>query len=201
MSDADHPSTDLRLNTRPDPWPGSPRGTPPETSPEPREKLTAIRVVEMRDLVEGTSRSYKSIGAELGVSASTVSRYAVAGGWRRPPGAALPARIARQRDKVTEKLWKLTARHVETLKEQSFELTQRSLQPLASLTRVLGDLSPQAASASEPEPDDLYVHGGRPTRTIHELRDELAAHLARVEREEGEHWERFDWFFRDGAGI
>jgi AcrR family transcriptional regulator len=153
----------------------------------------------MRDLVEGTTRSYKRIAAEVGVSASTVSRYATDGGWRRPPGAALPARIARQRDKVTERLWSLTAQHAKALKAQPLEQARRSLQPLASLTRALGGLDKHPSRL--PMADEMDPDPPRPTRTINELRDELAAHLARIEKEEGEFWDRFDWFFRDGEGI
>ncbi|MGO4573465.1 hypothetical protein [Microvirga sp. 2TAF3] len=172
----------------------------PFSNPASREKLTPARIAEMRGLVEGTTRSYKRIGAELGISASTVSRYATQGEWRRPPGAALPARIARQRDKVTEKLWKLTARHAKALEDQPIELIQDSLQPLASLTRALGGLSkhvPVAPAAEDHYPDE----DARPPRSIHELRDELAAHLERIEREEGEGWSRFDWWFEHGGGI
>ncbi|MFC4175416.1 hypothetical protein ACFOYU_25655 [Microvirga sp. GCM10011540] len=169
-------------------------------SPELREKLSPARVTQLRELVEGTTKSYKRIGAELGVSPSTISRYATDGEWRRPPGAALPARIARHRDKTTEKLWKLTARHVEALEEQDVELTRRSLQPLASLTRALGALTPAKIPAAPLEPGH-DASPEKPTRTIHELRDELAAHLERIEREEAEYWDRHAWHFENGAGI
>jgi len=162
-----------------------------------RGKLPPARIAQMRELVEHTIRPYKRIGAELGVSASTVSRYATEGGWRRPPGAALPARIARHRDKTTEKLWKLTARHAASLEEQDPELTRRSLQPLASLTRALGAITPKAV-APAPEED---IAPEKPRRTLNELYAELVGHLERIDREEGEYWERFDWFFKDGGGI
>lgn len=162
-----------------------------------REKLTAARVAQMRELVEGTTRSYVRIGAELGLSTATISRYATEHGWRRPPGAALSPRIARQRDRVTEKLWRLTARHVDTLREQPLELAQRSLQPLASLTRALGTLSQRTSS---PGTDDLPPPA-QSGRSLNELRDELAAHLARIAEEEGYGWDEASWWFEDGGGI
>jgi hypothetical protein len=165
-----------------------------------RAKLSPARIAEMRELVEGTCRSFKRIGEQIGVSASTISRYAAQGNWRRPRGAALPARIGNHRERVTQKLWKLTERHAEALEDQPIELAQRSLQPLARLTRVLGDidkLSPRTRTPEEfhafPEPED--------GRSIHELRDELAAHLTRILEEEGYGWEERNWRFEDGAGI
>jgi hypothetical protein len=190
----DHP-TDLQSGSLVDPFADQPH----EASPEWRDKLDSSRILRMRDLVEGTTRSYKRIGAEVGVSASTISRYVTAGSWRRPPGAAPAARIARQRDKVTERLWSLTAQHAKALKEQPLEQARRSLQPLASLTRALGGLDKHPSRMSET--DEMDLDSPRPRRTINELRDELAAHLARIEKEEGEYWDRFDWFFRDGEGI
>lgn len=151
----------------------------------------------MRALVEGSTWSYRRIGAELGVAPATVWRYAVDGQWLRPPGAALPARIARHRDKTTEKLWKLAARHAAALEEQDPEATRQSLQPLASLTRALGTLSPKPGPGPAPE----EPHPGKPPRSIHELRDELAAHLERIDREEAEWWDRHAWHFEHGGGI
>jgi hypothetical protein len=99
----------------------------------------------MREFVEGSCRSYKRIGEELGIATATVSRYAAENGWRRPPGAPLPARIGEQRERVTQKLWALTERHAEALETQPLELAQRSLQPLARLTRTLTDIEKLAA--------------------------------------------------------
>jgi hypothetical protein len=155
----------------------------------------------MRDLVEGTRQSYRCIAEEIGVSVATISRYAVQEGWQRPPGAAIPARIGNHRERVTQKLWKLTERHAEALEDQPIELAQRSLQPLARLTRVLGDidkLNPPSAplhaefASDEDEP---------PPRTLHELRDELQAHLDRIMEEEGYGWEVKEWWFEGGGGI
>jgi predicted transcriptional regulator len=152
----------------------------------------------MRALVERTAWSYRRIGAELGIAPATVWRYAVDGQWQRPPGAALPARIARHRDKTTEKLWKLAARHASALEEQDPEVTRQSLQPLASLTRALGTLSPKPGAGPAPEEE---LRPEKPPRSLNELRDELVAHLERIDREEGMYWERFDWNFKDGGGI
>jgi len=60
-----------------------------------RDKLTPERIAELREWVEGSTLSFKRIGETLGVSASTLSRYAAQGGWRRPSGAAAAARILR----------------------------------------------------------------------------------------------------------
>lgn len=166
-----------------------------------REKLTPARIIAMRELVEGTCRSYKRIAEEIGVSVATVSRYAVREGWRRPPGAAVPARTANHRERVTQKLWKLTERHAEALEDLPIELSYRSLQPLARLTRVLGDidkLNPQPAPVRE---DATLAREEPSDRSLHELRDELEAHLNRIMEEEGYGWEVREWWFRDGAGI
>lgn len=174
---------------------------PAETSGGRREKLTAARIAAMRDLVEGTSRSYKRIGEEIGVAAATVSRYAVQEGWRRPPGAAVPARTGSPRERVTKKLWKLTERHAEALEDQPIELAQRSLQPLARLTRVLGDIDKHNPPPAPIRDEHGPVPEEPPGRSIHELRDELAAHLERIMQEEGYGWEVREWWFQDGAGI
>jgi hypothetical protein len=161
-----------------------------------RERLSPDCIARMRDLVEGSCRSYKRIGEELGIATATVSRYAAEGGWQRPPGAPLPARIGEQRERVTQKLWALTERHAEALEAQPLELAQRSLQPLARLTRTLGEMDkhirpPLAAPDGAP----------KPRRTLNELRDELVAHLERINREEGYGWDVREWWFKDGGGI
>ncbi len=181
-----------------------------------REKLQPKRVALMRDWVEGTTRSFKRIGQELGVSASTISRYAAEGGWKRPPGAALPSRPAQpnpaperrrnpvrpvtgeQRQRLTQKLWRLAERHAEELEDQPLAVTQRALQPLARLTRTLGQMDKHA---NPPLPPGQYEIDNQPRRSLHELRDELVAHLERIEPEEREYDERYRWTFENGAGI
>jgi len=159
----------------------------------------------MRDLVEGTTRSYKRIAEEIGVSLATVSRYAAQEGWHRPPGAAVPARTGSPRERVTRKLWQLTERHAEALEDMPVELAQRSLQPLARLTRVLGDIDrikpdrPQVHPASLRE--ETAFDEEAPARSLHELRDELEAHLNRIMEEEGYGWEVREWWFENGGGI
>lgn len=165
-----------------------------------REKLTPARIAEMRDRVEGTTRSLKRIAEEVGVSVATVSRYAAQEGWQRPPGAAVPARTGSPRERVTRKLWKLTERHAEALEDMPVELAQRSLQPLARLTRVLGDIDKLNPPAHVRE-EALLSEDEPPARSLHELRDELQAHLDRIMEEEGYGWEVKEWWFNDGAGI
>jgi predicted transcriptional regulator len=186
------------------PSPSSPDPTPAhpaEASGQSREKLTASRIAEMRELVEGTRWPYKRIAEEIGVSAATVSRYAVQEGWPRPPGAAIPARTVNRRERVTQKLWKLTERHADALEDMPVELAQRSLQPLARLTRVLGDIdkrNPSPAPTRETLSPDMEEP---PARSLNELRDELAAHLERITQEEGYGWEVREWWFESGGGI
>jgi hypothetical protein len=162
---------------------------------------------EIRARVEGTTRSYRSIGTELGVAACTVSRHASREGWRRPPGAALPThRLPGSpgdrsdqdaRERITEKLWRLAERHAEELEDQPLEIAQRALQPLARLTRTLGEMNKHIGP---PLPAYQYEIDA-PKRTIHELRDELQAHLERIVREERDYEERWTWSFENGAGI
>ena len=107
-----------------------------------------------------------------------------------------------QRERVREKLWRLTERHAAALEDQPIEVAQRSLQPLARLTRILGDLEKHAPRrpVHTPEPP-LASDDPRDGRTIHELRDELVAHLERINNEFGYGWEEPSWWFENGGGI
>jgi hypothetical protein len=180
--------------------PSRPSAEPSDTAL--RAKLTPARFEELRQWVEGSNRSYRQIGAAMGLSVSTISRYVAQEGWRRPPGAAVPARISRQRERVAAKLWRLTERHAEALQDQPIEVAGRHLQPLARLTRILGDMEkhapPQPGSAAPDAAGDAEPPSGR---SIHELRDELAAHLARISEEWGYGWEEPSWWFDHGGGI
>ena len=200
--------------------PAAPAPSDPE-SPGPsafRQKLPPEQIALIRERVECTTRSFKKIGQELGVSPATVSRYAAEGGWQRPPGAAPAPAIARRhpdparrrkpapqesgdrRERLTEKLWRLAERHAEELEDQPIARAGRSLQPLARLTRTLGEIDKHLSPPCPP--DDDYPDLKKPKgRNIHELRDELAAHLERIEREERDYDERYRWTFENGAGI
>lgn len=173
-----------------------------------REKLPPERIAEMRAMVEGTALSFRRIGAAMGLSASTISRYAAEGGWRRPgepphpAPAATPAPAPRSprhpREEIADKLWRLAERHAEVLEDQPIEVAQRALQPLARLTRTLGEMDKHV---HPPLPPGQYDIDNQPRRSLHELRDELVAHLERVEREERDYDERYRWTFENGAGI
>lgn len=185
--------------------PSSPTGTRKSvkgSSPR-REKLSPTRLAELRRWVEGTARSYQRIGRELGVSPSTISRYAKQEGWQRPPGAALPARMGHHRERVTAKLWRLTERHAQALEEQPVAAAQRSLQSLARLTQILGNLDKHAPRPAPAPPLEEAVDEPAPERgrSLEALRDELAAHLMRIAQEEGEGWEERSWWFEGGGGI
>ncbi|WP_175493906.1 hypothetical protein [Microvirga guangxiensis] len=166
-----------------------------------REKLTPARVAAMREFVEGTTWPYKRIAEEIGVSITTISRYVAQEGWQRPPGAAVPARALNHRERVTQKLWKLTERHADALEDMPVELAQRSLQPLARLTRVLGDIDKRNPPSPPQRTEFTYEQDEAPPRTLHELRDELQAHLERIMQEEGYGWEVREWWFESGGGI
>ena len=195
----------------------------PDTAPAPdtahaapstiRERLAPERVALMREWVECTPRSFRRIGQELGVSASTVSRYATEGGWKRPAGAALAARIDRpnpdparrrtpvapptvqQRERITQKLWRLAERQAEAPEGQPIERAHRALPPLA---RTLGEMDKHVRL---PLPAGEYEIDHKPRRSLDELRDELVGHLERIERGEREYDERYRWTFKNGAGI
>jgi len=184
-----------------------------------REKLPPDRIALMRDWVECTNRSFRRIARELGVSVATVSRYAAAGGWKRPPRRAAivphfaaaqppdafesepaaPQRASDRRGQIVDRLWALAERQADMLEAQPIERAERILQPLARLTRTLGEIDRHAPAPSPPdEPPDFERPGGR---SLNELRDELAAHLDRIMQEEGYGWEEPAWWFEDGAGI
>lgn len=187
-----------------------------------RDKLTPEQVAEMRARVEGSALSFRQIAQALGLSATTVSRYARQEGWRRPADSAAPDRPetpnpvssspappgrsarrdappADRRDQIVDRLWTLAERHAEVLETQPIERAERSLQPLARLTRTLGEMDkhirPPLAAHDDP------IDTPKPRRTLNELRDELAAHLERINREEGYGWEVREWWFKDGGGI
>ncbi|MGF9757033.1 hypothetical protein AAII07_17660 [Microvirga sp. 0TCS3.31] len=183
--------------------------SPPSAPSAPanlRDKLPPERIAELREWVEGSTLSLKRIGEALGVSASTLSRYAAQEGWRRPPGAAASTRVVRptpeperrrkaprpvtgeRRQEITDKLWRLAERHAEELESQPIERAHRALQPLARLTRTLGEMDKHA---HPPLPPGQYEIDNQPRRSLHELRDELVAHLERIEREEKEYDERY----------
>ncbi|MFL5135577.1 MAG: hypothetical protein ACJ8C6_13620, partial [Microvirga sp.] len=118
-----------------------------------------------------------------------------------PPGrsARRDAPPADRRDQIVDRLWTLAERHAEVLETQPIERAERSLQPLARLTRTLGEMDkhirPPLAAHDDP------IDTPKPRRTLNELRDELAAHLERINREEGYGWEVREWWFKDGGGI
>ncbi|MGO4523657.1 hypothetical protein AB4097_02200 [Microvirga sp. 2MCAF35] len=196
-----------------------------------RQKLPPERIALLREWVECTTRPLRKIGQELGVSPATISRYAKEGGWKRPAAAPPPPAIARRnpqaaprrtdvppsspdprrrsapsahpRDHIVERLWSLAERHAEILETQPIERAERSLQTLARLTRTLGEIDKHArAPLPAHEVDTGYeIDAPKPRRTLHELRDELAAHLERINREEGDGWEIREWWFMGGEGI
>ncbi|MXQ13650.1 hypothetical protein [Microvirga makkahensis] len=207
--------------------------TSPPSSPAPsgsdgpaasciREKLSPQQIALMRDWVECTTHSFKRIGQKLGVSASTVSRYAAEGGWQRPAGSAPPPAIGRpdpkpsrrlrsappraadRRGRIVDRLWTLAERHAAVLETQPIERAGRSLQPLARLTRTLGEMDKHILPPILPPspPGDTTLAEDRPEgRSLTELRDALQAHLDRIMEEEGYGWEVQEWWFEDGAGI
>ena len=136
-----------------------------------REKPRPEQIAQLRDWVEGTTRPFKHIGQKLGISASTVSRYAKDGDWKRPDGAAPPSRIALPQpgtqapartepppdaddpsdrcERITEKLWRLAERHAEELEDQPIARAGRSLQPLARY-RTLGEIDKHRSRPARP---------------------------------------------------
>ncbi|MBM6578921.1 hypothetical protein ILT44_01905 [Microvirga sp. BT689] len=191
------------------PLPALPSGqNPASTAPDPaarepvrlRDKLSPDEVARMRELVEGTDWPYRRIAGELGLSIATVSRYVAEGGWQRPPAPAFsPASTARSRQRLTQSLWRLAERHAEELEHQPIAQAQRALQPLARLTRTLGEMDKHARPPQAPH--EYEIDAPKPRRSLSELRDELVAHLERIEREEGRHWDIREWWFSHGEGI
>jgi hypothetical protein len=206
-----------------------PRAAPARWNAAPRdtafpEKTDPGMVEAMRKLVERTRWSYRRIGEELDISAATVSRYARQEGWQRPTGpvpsdplrsdtapagpalsgapdagpAALPEH---RRGRIMEKLWQLAERHAEVLEAQPIAVAQHGAQPLARLTRVLGEIEKHTRAAAVPAAHEYETDAPKPRRNLNELRDELVAHLERINREEGDGWEVREWWFKDGGGI
>ena len=123
-------------------------------------------------------------------------------GTRAPAQTRTPAGHGRRgdrRERITEKLWRLAERHAEELEDQPIARAGRSLQPLARLTRTLGEIDKHLSPPCPP--DDDYPDLKKPKgRNIHELRDELAAHLERIEREERDFEERWGRDIREWRG-
>ncbi|MBQ0822809.1 hypothetical protein KBI52_21715 [Microvirga sp. HBU67558] len=118
---------------------------------------------------------------------------------RRNAPQAAPAVPARRREQIVDRLWTLAERHAAILETQPIERAERSLQPLARLTRTLGEIDKHRHVA--PEPGTYAIDAPKPRRSLNELRDELAAHLERIQREEGFGWEVREWWFEGGGGI
>ena len=76
--------TDAHAPVLPFPLPHSPGLDRPRPSKRPHEPET---VAVVRLLYERTTFTYAEIARLTGVSQASVSRYAQAGGWQRPPGA------------------------------------------------------------------------------------------------------------------
>jgi transposase len=151
----------------------------------------------MRDWVECTTRSFKRIGEALGVSASTISRYAAEGEWTRPPGRPCPPAgpaqsgpgaaaqtrapvTGEQRERIAQKLWRLAERQAEELEHQPIAVAGRALQPLARLTRTLGEmdkLRPAALAPGQYEIDNQPPP--QPPRAARRIVRPPAAHRAR----------------------
>lgn len=75
----------------PFPLPRSPALDRPRPMRAPHEPAT---VAAVRLLFERSTLTYAEIARATGVAPGSVSRYAHAGGWRRPPGAPKPASSA-----------------------------------------------------------------------------------------------------------
>lgn len=87
-----HMPSDETAAVLPFPLPHSPgldRPRPMRGKPHEPATVAAVRL-----LFERTTLNYAEIGRETGVSQGTVSRYAHAGGWTRPPGAPKNAAFA-----------------------------------------------------------------------------------------------------------
>jgi hypothetical protein len=63
-----------------------------------------------RALYEGTTLTHAAIGAEVGVAPSTVSVWAAAGGWTRPRGARVTARLVTAQRATVSRLFRNGAR-------------------------------------------------------------------------------------------
>jgi len=50
-------------------------------------------------------------------------------------------------------------------------------------------------------PHEYEIDAPKPRRSLHEMRDELVAHLERIEREERDYDERWGRMFENGGGI
>lgn len=154
------------------------------TSDSPaRTALDPVVVEQMRTLVEGTDRSYRSIAEELGLSQSTISRLAAAHRWQRPSGAprATRAKVDR-RDKVIARAWRLAERHTAALEALPVGTDGQALTAVTALTRVLTNLERLMRTAPPPAP--AMAPELPEGRSLDELHDELAAALDRIMAEE-----------------
>ena len=67
----------------------------------------------VRALYEGSTLTHAQIGAEAGVAGSTVSVWGAAGGWTRPPGARVTARLVLAQRATVARLSRNGARHAD----------------------------------------------------------------------------------------
>jgi hypothetical protein len=115
----------LRLRVEPDQPAGGP---PPITELRPRGSRrphTDLVVAKVKHLVEHTDLSFGQIAAKTGVTRCSISLWARAGGWQRPPNAPRAAALAGHRRgsrrwklrKLGIQLEALAERHVRALED------------------------------------------------------------------------------------
>lgn len=111
-------------------------------------------VAQVRELVEETRLGQKEIGAIVGVSHMSVSRWMRSGGWQRPPGTARPL------DEQSDSLKAMKRRHARTrawrlLKEaevliEELEEQDADLDRLEAALNVAALASEAGAAKTEP---------------------------------------------------
>lgn len=73
----------------------APGGEEPRSHPKQAHPPSVI--AQVRDLVENTTLTFKTIGVRTRVNSGTISRWAEKHGWKRPPGAWPPNRRPERR--------------------------------------------------------------------------------------------------------
>lgn len=133
-------------------------------------------VERVRQQVEQTTKPFRVIGTEQGVSATTISVWARKFGWRRPAGARAVGGASGSNAAMVAGLRRTFMRHLAALEERAksgngdeIEKDARTLGVLAKTLETLIELDRDGAKVGEPEPRD---------RDLEAIDADLAARIA-----------------------
>ena len=139
---------------------------------------------KVRALYEGSTLTHAQIGAEAGVAGSTVSVWGAAGGWTRPPGARVTARLVLAQRATVARLSRNGARHADVA--VAVGCHRRTVGRIAAARPVPADEGPQTFDETNELLEELAIRLGEwkgevQEREDRERRERLLARAAQDE--------------------